>query len=165
MRRTPTDDTNAPPTGQPKLIHVETRLLDLPPTPLDRQPTPARGLVDRSVIGRVALMRLPVVTPKSASGRRDVLANASTVLWHRSQIFVPISAGRRIWCLEVPIEDGEREQWQAIDNWVATDLFGWNSKRRSAEIRRGVRGTKLRSEKLVRPLREELSCLLKGKAK
>lgn len=30
MRRSRTDDTNAPPTGKPKLIQVETRLLDLP---------------------------------------------------------------------------------------------------------------------------------------
>lgn len=165
MRRSPTNDANAQPANKLKLIAVDSRLLDLPPTPLDRQPTPARGVVDRSVISRVALMRLPVVTPKNASGRREVLANASTVLWHRSQIFIPMSAARRIWCLEVPIENGDREQWQALDHWVATDLFGWNSKRRSAEIRRGVRGTKLESEGLVKPLREELSCLLRRKAK
>lgn len=165
MSRKPAQVSRASRADKVRLVRAEARLLDLPPTPLDRQPTPARAVIGRDVIGMVTLMRMPIVTPEDADGRRDVLANPAAVMWHRMQVFVPIRDGRRIWCLEVPIEDGDRERWQAIDNWYATELFGWNSKRRSAEVRRGVRGTRLESKGIVRPLREELSRLLKGKAK
>lgn len=165
MSRKPKDAASAPPFGKVKLISVDARLLDLPPTPLDRQPSPARGCVSRDVIQMVTLTRLPIVTPKNAAGRRDVLANQVTVLWHRTQIVIPMSSGRRIACIEVSVEDGDLERWQAVDRWCADDLFGWTSKRRSAEVRGGVRGTTLECGVVVKPIREELSRLLKGKAK
>ncbi|WP_421793668.1 hypothetical protein [Hydrocarboniphaga effusa] len=148
--------------GKIKLAMRSPAALDLPDPSLCGSPAALNEKIDAQLLYIALLMRPPIIVRQADKGRYTVIANAETVIWYRllplvSQLEIPM-----IHCIEVEsvVDAGS---WQAINNWLVDGWHGNLSRRRTAAVNRGVRGSDLAGVPINESVRAQLATLLKKK--